>query len=153
MSMIYAIAIMQVLFIVVVLLNLIINKKIEKSQFEIRNLENSLIEKNDIYKQSRILSKKIDIYKNASAQRNLLHKKLQVVFRDLPPNVIISNLVVDNSDRSSFRFGLDVPDALSAALSLSRWSSREEVDSVILTGATLDTTTNIYRIDINLILK
>ncbi len=144
----YPILAIQIVFIIIVIANFITNKQLNAAEGRISVLEANLLEKSDIYEQSRQVQKQIDRYKAVESTRLVYNKRAEELISLLPQSVDVKSLTLKRGDTTSLVMltKLEVSDALSVALLINRFLEVPDVEHVVLSSASLLTYKNSYEV-------
>mgnify|MGYP001131488866 CR=1 FL=1 len=143
-----AIILLTTAFVVVSLLNVLINSKIKKQevlQYEkVSQLENELKSLEDLTK----ISKKIELLKKYKEDRNMLAPYANLLVNSKGFN--FKSFSLNSADAS---FSGTTPSPITFSLLVAEYLQSDLVDSVVLQSASLNTNENIYELQVSLKLK
>lgn len=154
----YIIWCIQLTFLIVIGLNIYINRKIEDQNLSIQVLESGLLSRTNLFNETRELSKQVNIYKSIEQDRVLFRtgvKELFDTFRSENVEVGAVAFTKTKSNNSNYLATMTITsdDALRTALLLDKLTKLTSVSEIILKSASLSPASNRFVVNLELYLK
>lgn len=150
----YPIFLLHIAFIVVVVLNIVVNRQITSLEDQTWKMEQILLGQSKTYSQARNLNRKIDLYKSIEQYRPEFNGILEDLLFSFPPNVEVSRITITTLQPTSTRLkalvNMNVPDALTVALLISKLAELPSVEQVTLHSAAYSPRNESFLIDLEL---
>lgn len=113
-------------------------------------LELSLLKKAEVFDNARVLNRKINIYKKAISQKAEFSPRVFGIFDAQVPGIIFTQVSIDQTF-ANLNFTSDT--ALKVALVITNLTKQSDVAEIILEGATLDSQSRTFDVDLKVIYK